>query len=290
MNRSYRNIFRHFFIPHKSNNHKPKILHNDILLLIAGIFLIASISLSYVKNNYPKVLGLSVNISTQQLLVLTNQQREENGLKPLNYNAELAQAADLKADNMFAENYWAHISPSGKTPWYFIQKENYNYTYAGENLARGFTTPGDVMDAWMNSPSHRENILSPDYQDIGFSVKEGTLTGEKNTVLIVEMFGGKGNAPLSNNNNSKNLINNAYASNNPVNEMVSEASLINRFNFAKNLAQILIILFIIVFSLDLFIVQRKKIYRLSGHNLDHILFFAGILVFIIFLTAGSITP
>lgn len=285
------NIFSHFFTPHKSNNHRAKFLHTDVIFLIAIIFFFSSFALSYVKNNYPNVLGLSINISSTDLLLLTNQQRMQNGFAPLSYNTDLANAASLKADDMFANNYWAHISPTGVTPWDFIQKEGYRYTYAGENLARGFTSATDVMNAWMNSPEHRANILSPNYQDVGFAIKTGSLTGEKDTVLIVEMFGGKGQSPLNNNSNlGKNVIATVYAGGkNNLNSMVSAGALIDRFNFSKNLSQILIIIFIVVLVLDVILVRRKKIYRLTGHNLDHILFLSAILAFILLLTAGSIS-
>lgn len=283
-------IFRHFFIPRNANNQRPKLIHNDIIFAIGAIFLLISFSLSFVKNNYPQVLGLSVNIGTQQLLLLTNEERVKYGLKPLNYNENLALAADEKANNMFTENYWAHVAPSGKTPWYFIKKEGYNYTYAGENLARGFMSSEDVLNAWMASPSHRENILSSNYQDIGFSVKEGALTGERNTVLIVEMFGGKKPLLQKNNQVSQNTLSIAFAnSKRPISEIVSTSSLVNRFKFAKNFSQILIIILIVVFFLDFLTAQRKKIYRLAGHNFDHILFLSAVLAFILVVAAGSIS-
>ena len=89
---------------------------------------------------------------------------------------------------MFAKNYWAHVSPDGTTPWVFIKSAGYSYVYAGENLARGYNTSQDVVTAWMASPEHKQNMLSSNYQNVGFAIVTGNLTGE-DTVLVVEMFG-----------------------------------------------------------------------------------------------------
>jgi len=105
-------------------------------------------------------LGFATDISIQALLKDTNDKRIENGLQPLTLNDQLNQAAAGKAADMFGNNYWAHISPSGKTPWDFILGANYQYVYAGENLAKDFQDSQGVVDAWMNSPSHKENLLN----------------------------------------------------------------------------------------------------------------------------------
>jgi hypothetical protein len=100
----------------------------------------------------------------------------------------LSAAALAKANNMFEMQYWDHFGPNGETPWQFISAAGYTYYYAGENLAKGFTTSEGVHQAWMASPSHRENILSPNYKDIGVAILSGTLNG-KNVTLVVQMFG-----------------------------------------------------------------------------------------------------
>lgn len=147
---------------------------------------------SFVQRDYPTVLGITANISIQDLLNQTNQKRQENGLPPVVLNDQLTRAAEMKGDDMFAKNYWAHVSPDGVTPWVFIKNAGYDYLYAGENLARGFTTATDTVNAWMASPTHRENLLSPNFKDIGFAVKTGTLTGSE-TILVVQEFGSKYN-------------------------------------------------------------------------------------------------
>ncbi len=89
---------------------------------------------------------------------------------------------------MVENNYFEHFSPSGTTPWDFIESAGYNYQLAGENLAMDFSTNEGVNRAWLNSPSHAKNILNPDFKNIGVAVIEGQLEGHE-TTLIVQMFG-----------------------------------------------------------------------------------------------------
>jgi uncharacterized protein YkwD len=155
--------------------------YSILLLAIAYCF-------SFITLVRPGVLGIASDISVQDVIQLTNQEREKNGIGILSENSALDQAAIAKANDMFAQNYWAHISPTGKTPWEFIRSANYSYTAAGENLARDFDKSPQVVEAWMNSPSHKENLLSGKFTEIGVGVVSGTLEG-KETTLVVQMFG-----------------------------------------------------------------------------------------------------
>ncbi|MEJ0001761.1 MAG: CAP domain-containing protein [bacterium] len=119
---------------------------------------------------------------------LTNKERADNGAAPLTENALLDKAAQEKADDMARNGYFAHTSPEGKTPWYWFQQVGYNYIYAGENLAVNFFESNDVAQAWMNSPTHRENIVKKEYTEIGIGVATGTYQGH-NTVFVAQLFG-----------------------------------------------------------------------------------------------------
>ncbi|MEK9178369.1 MAG: CAP domain-containing protein, partial [Patescibacteria group bacterium] len=185
-----KNTLKHLFLPLESNNHRAKLLHHKILFLVTLVLLTSSFVMPQIKTFSPQILGITHNVTLDELLLLTNQKRIENNLPPLVLSPELSLAASNKADDMFVKDYWAHNSPDGKTPWKFIRDSGYNYIYAGENLARGFTSGGDVVNAWMDSPTHRLNVLSPNYEDIGFSVMTGKLGGEE-TVLVVQEFGGR---------------------------------------------------------------------------------------------------
>lgn len=119
---------------------------------------------------------------------LTNKDRKAAGLSELTINKKLSDAAYAKALDMLQNNYFAHVSPSGKTPWSWMEAENYNYIYAGENLAINFKTPEETETAWMNSPSHKENILGKNYSEVGIAEARGTMNGQP-AVVVVEMFG-----------------------------------------------------------------------------------------------------
>jgi len=134
------------------------------------------------------VLGAATTITSEKLLTATNTQREKAGLKPLASNEKLAQAAALKAGDMFKNQYWSHESPSGATPWQWLDQAGYAYDYAGENLAKNFHTAESTMTAWLASPDHRANVLGTQYSEVGFAVVEGVLKNEP-TTLVVALYG-----------------------------------------------------------------------------------------------------
>lgn len=177
-------MLKGFFIPTKSNGYQP-ILLRKIALTFYTIILILVNSFGGLVG-IPEVMASS--ITPANIINLTNQQRVAAGLNSLENNAMLSAAAQAKANNMFQEQYWDHFGPNGESPWMFISQSGYKYVYAGENLAKGFKTAEGVHEAWMASPTHRENIMSGNYKDIGIAVVEGTLLGKK-TILVVQMFG-----------------------------------------------------------------------------------------------------
>ena len=179
-------FLRHWFVPHEQNQFKARALHLDALsgYLVIMIALVIGVKALSVSN----VLGFATDVTVDKLYQLTNDQRLSHGLTTLSYNQTLAEAARAKAQNMFANNYWAHFGPNGETPWQFMQSAGYTYQYAGENLAKNFLISQGVIDAWMNSKTHRENILRPEYQEVGFAIVNGVLNGEQ-TTLVVQMFG-----------------------------------------------------------------------------------------------------
>ncbi len=144
------------------------------------------------------VLGASSDYSAAALLTQTNAQRTTQHEKSLVLNPQLHAAAQSKADDMARNNYWSHNSPDGKTPWYFINSAGYNYQVAGENLAYGFSNAADAVAGWMNSPSHKANILNANYQDVGFGVaKSPNYQGHGPETIIVAEYGAPAGAVLS---------------------------------------------------------------------------------------------
>ncbi len=179
---------RHFFIPHPETHAKAHLVSPVGLFVWVVLFILLQVSLNLVNSVHPGILGVNANIDYKEVIRLTNIERAKKGLGELRENPNLNVAAYEKGQNMFEEQYWAHYSPSGKDPWGFILRSGYKYSYAGENLARNFNTAPDAVVAWMNSPTHRDNILNSHYQDVGISVVHGTLNGEE-TTLIVQEFG-----------------------------------------------------------------------------------------------------
>jgi len=177
-----------WFLPHYYNNYKAHLIRSYSLFGLSFLFIFFQVFLNFFLLANPSVLGFSANISPERIIELTNLERVKTGSLALKENKLLSEAARQKAADMFAFNYWAHISPSGRTPWVFFTDVGYKYQHAGENLARDFKDPDSVIRAWMNSSSHRENILNPKYQEIGVAVVDGSLQGVE-TTLVVQLFG-----------------------------------------------------------------------------------------------------
>jgi uncharacterized protein YkwD len=126
---------------------------------------------------YPAVLADLANLS-----------RGQEKAPTLIWNEDLARAAKLKAEDMLVKGYFAHQSPTGVTPWFWLKKVGYDFAYAGENLAVDFTESADVQTAWLNSPKHRENIMNPNFREVGIATIDGVFEG-KQTTFVVEFFG-----------------------------------------------------------------------------------------------------
>lgn len=176
-----------YFVPHPENDHKPHILREKAVFVMAIITIVLFFA-SFLGNRAVKNIKSLATIQSAFLVDLANEDRADLGLSQLAINDKLVNAATLKASDMAEKSYFAHISPEGKTPWYWIQKAGYSYVHAGENLAVNFEDSEDVERAWMNSPTHKANILSNKYTEIGISTAVGTYKGER-TTFVVQMFG-----------------------------------------------------------------------------------------------------
>jgi uncharacterized YkwD family protein/spore coat assembly protein SafA len=123
------------------------------------------------KVNIPDLSGTKT--IENQVISLTNQERAKNGLKPLTANWQLSRVARYKAMDMRDNNYFSHTSPTYGDPFTMIKHFGISFTAAGENIAAGQATPQEVVQAWMNSPGHRANILNSTYTDIGVGYAAG---------------------------------------------------------------------------------------------------------------------
>lgn len=279
-------VFR-YFLPHESNNHKAKALHFSSLIFYLSILLILQFSLNIVLKTSPGVLGIASDISIDRLLFLTNQQREENGLAPLKINKQLSEAAEEKAKDMIESNYWSHNNPNGKSPWDFIIGSDYKYLYAGENLAKDFANSDGVVSAWMKSPTHRENILQDKYEEIGFAVVNGRLSGEE-TTLVVQMFGKRDEAPRGDVSIASSINNPEIVVGNVQSQMVSSIPKIDIFRLSKSFSFFIALFLSILIALDILYIYKKKVVRISAHNLSHLFFLISLLAVILLTTKGVI--
>mgnify|MGYP001589457966 FL=1 len=296
-------LLYHFIVPRESNNHRAKALHHDALFAYALLFMVFNLGLRVVHDTVPDVLGYATDIRVEQLLEDTNAKRKEAGLSQLVLSSSLSQAALDKADDMFANNYWAHNSPAGKTPWDFIVRSGYSYTIAGENLAKNFQTSSGVTEAWMNSQTHKDNIIKPGYREVGFAVVNGTLLGEE-TTLVVQMFGTSSGqvTAIRHVEAAENVVKpvdvipaesslgvSAGTSDSlPVLSSVRQTPLINIKILSREVAFIFIGLLIGIMAIDAYVVSRRGVVRLVGHNVAHIVFLASMLAGSMFMLRGSL--
>lgn len=183
-----RKQLRDFFIPHEGNDFAPHSLQKMAITGMAAL-----VMLSFTFANVQSILWITSDwmISTVLPAVvvdLTNNERSGAALSSLQRNTTLDEAARLKAQHMAENEYFAHHSPDGVSPWYWFAVTDYSFVHAGENLAIHFTDSGEVVDAWMDSPTHRANIMNGSYTEIGVGTAEGTYDGF-NTVYVVQLFG-----------------------------------------------------------------------------------------------------
>jgi hypothetical protein len=302
---------RRLFYPHSSNNHKAAIIQPSGLCFLIGIFIFTQASFNLFVGLVPGVFGFMADIAPEAIVELTNQKRSESGVAPLKISDQLNEAARQKAGDMFAKNYWAHVSPSGTQPWTFIKNVGYSYLYAGENLARDFYNASGVVDAWMASPTHRDNVLNEKYQDIGVAVVDGVLLGQE-TTLVVQMFGSQRGeiVAVTKEKPSEEMApgfqeaaKEAEVSITPlfekqegtpgailVKSMPSQkvSPWLSGFNLTKSLGLAFAGLLFGVLAFDGLIIYRRKTARVSGHNFIHGTFIIILVIMILLSQQGVI--
>jgi hypothetical protein len=183
-NRAHVQKGRHKPKPVPNNHHKHYWPYIPVLLLVVATFALSLLQPVIEK----RVLSYATEMSIQQLLDETNAQRTANGVAPLTLNTKLNSAAQSKANDMVTRNYWAHNTPDGQEPWVFFDAAGYKYYKAGENLAYGFATSGATVTGWMNSPSHRDNLLDSAFTEVGFGFKNSENFNDSGpeTVVVAE--------------------------------------------------------------------------------------------------------
>jgi hypothetical protein len=190
----WRSIKNHL-LPWRGNTHRPHILRRGWLLSFLALALVCEgVIVSQTLAPGPNVFLAAVVKS--DLIAYTEAARMAEGSGVLLENNELNAAAQAKAEDMAAKGYFSHVGPGGEEPWAWIERSGYDYVYAGENLAVRFNDSKDVVNAWMASPTHRANIVKPQYEEIGVGIAEGMYKGGPAT-FVVQYFGSPARAAVA---------------------------------------------------------------------------------------------
>lgn len=310
----------HLFSHRPSNNQKARILHVEGLLVLLFVLISSNMlvrSLSYGVGPLPAVLGFTSSITADETVKETNATRASYGLSQLSVNPALVSAAVAKGNNMCADQYWAHISPSGLTPWVFMKNAGYKYAVAGENLARDFSDTPSMVAAWMASPTHKANMVNAKYKEIGIAVVNCKLLGS-DTALVVQMFGtqliagntGKTTAqaivapevkalttessdvPVSDQVEGQESVPRQIENADPVltlNTPIPTSQAIAIFTplqAQKSVIVAILVLLILILILDMWLVQKHNTVRSGSRSLGHFLFFVAIFFLICIVRAG----
>jgi hypothetical protein len=308
----------HYFIPHHKNNFRALILQLPFLIFYPMFLVFLLIFIWQFGTIRPGVLGIFSKINIQEVIEATNRIRAQNGEPTFKTNEALNTAANQKAQDMVKNGYWAHISPTGKTPWDFIKENGYFYSVAGENLARDFYDVSSMISAWMASPSHKENILNRDFSDIGVGMAEGSVGGRE-TIFIVQMFATP--APETQLAQTKSteakpappevaalpktitqklelegkeasqekpLIQTTAGEIIDVQELAARKPLLDYFALQKSLALAVITFLLILFFFDFAFAAKMRLARPVGHPFAHFAFLLLALFFVWYTNSGMI--
>ncbi len=317
---------RHYLFPEHPQHRKAHLLRPPAFLFYIGFLVLLHVTFTVLVRVQPGILGFSTSITAQELTQMTNEKRAEHGLPPLRYNETLVQAASAKAQNMIEQDYWSHVSPTGVDPWYWIKESGYHYRFAGENLAKDFVRSSDVVSAWMNSPTHRDNILNDKYQDIGIVVMDGEFQGYQ-TTLVVQMFGAtSATAPLADTQAGEataqepaselvdgtrvagqeiqvaqdgsqadqavdidvsNLARETVGAVTPP-EGFSKPPLLDSFAIIRATSISLLLLLLGIVGMDIIIVARRRVRRVGSHSFAHALMLGLLLIAVWYTQVGAV--
>lgn len=182
---------KNFFLPQEDNNYHPYVLHSERLWFYATSAILVKLVVVVFVFLLPVAAWLTPDLMSQEskrIVNLTNDLRVSLQLAPLQESAVLNQAAYNKAQDMLVQQYFAHLGPDGKRVSSWLKNAGYDYLMAGENLAIGFASADEVVEAWKNSPTHYANLVDPAWQDIGVGMASGAYN-QVDTTLVAQFFG-----------------------------------------------------------------------------------------------------
>jgi uncharacterized protein YkwD len=277
-------FFHDLLIPKEENNFRAKALHANFLTTYLVLAMVLTFAFKHYSVNPTDVLGFATDITVAKLYELTNKVRSGEKVSNLSFSQKLSDAAYNKAQDMFNRNYWSHFAPDGTAPWKFVVESGYEYELAGENLAKNFLFSNGVVDAWMNSKTHRENLLRKDYTEVGFAVVNGTLNGEP-TTLVVQMFGKP--LPETAARQNSQIPKTAYSAPVVLAEEVSNPA-VNLSTASFNIGAFFIVFLLVALVVDLYYATKMNVLRVTGKNIAHILFIGFVFLGLLLLTRGAI--
>jgi len=184
-------ILKKYFIPHEENNYHPHILHTKRAVFYGGLFITMKIIVVGFVILLPSQVFMLPDVLKQQqdeIIALTNEVRTLHGKPVLFTQAKLTDSSQLKADDMATLSYFEHVGPNGHNLKYFLKKAGYDYSVAGENLGMGYSNARELVDAWVNSPTHYANLVDTDYGEFGVGLESGMYNGVP-TVYVAQHFG-----------------------------------------------------------------------------------------------------
>ncbi len=175
---------KHYLIASENNDYKPWVITSNAV----GVFCLIVICLRFlIPASFTFAAG---GIDAADVMNRINDQRRQRFIQELQTDSRLTSAAGTKAQDMLARSYFAHINPDGEYVWPTIQAAGFTpWLTLGENLAMDFTEAGEMVNAWMNSPTHRANIVNEKFEEQGLSAISGTYEPGHNTIMVVSLFG-----------------------------------------------------------------------------------------------------
>lgn len=179
-------LIKDYFIPNKCNNYRPRALRPQRLFFYGISALVIKMVVVITMLSMPLVAFFSPDYITQEsnkVVVYVNEIRTGLRLIPLKINEKLMQSAMWKAEDMAVKGYFSHINPENIKLLDWLKKSNYNFHFGGENLAMGFLTAEEAIDAWKQSPSHYSNIIDPDFSETGVGISIGSYNNYETTFI-----------------------------------------------------------------------------------------------------------
>lgn len=262
MKKRSKKALKKLFIPHSDNNFAPHFFGNKISFLFSILVVLAfifTLNIPDILRNTPSSSLLSA-VLPGALIELTNEERLSASLDLLTENELLDTAAQMKADDMASKSYFSHVNPEGKRAWNWLQDVEYKYQYAGENLAVNFSESEDITLAWMNSPTHKANIIKATYSEIGTGVAKGKFNG-RDSIYVAQVYANPYTEPTI--NNQASVIGAIDFAADPVRDFFSYL-LYNNHDLTNIIFIGLLVLVVIALLLTIFIkfkIQHKHLIR-----------------------------